>query len=83
MHEEIKRAILDSIRAHERIILTRHLRPDGDAVGSEPGSSAGADGSLGCCPHALSSPALSMSSAASNRDKMRFFMVFFLPFLHM
>ena len=37
MHEEIKRAILDSIRAHERIILTRHLRPDGDAVGATMG----------------------------------------------
>ncbi|MBP5224847.1 MAG: bifunctional oligoribonuclease/PAP phosphatase NrnA, partial [Lachnospiraceae bacterium] len=35
--EALKQAILDEIRAHDTIILTRHSRPDGDAVGSTMG----------------------------------------------
>ncbi len=34
---EIKCAILEKIKAYDRIILTRHSRPDGDAVGSTKG----------------------------------------------
>ena len=34
---DIKRAILDRIKAYNRIIITRHKRPDGDAVGSSLG----------------------------------------------
>ncbi len=37
MNEPIMREILDTIRAYERIILMRHARPDGDAVGSTLG----------------------------------------------
>ena len=31
------RAILDKIRQYRRIIITRHVRPDGDAIGSTKG----------------------------------------------
>lgn len=34
---EVKRLILDKIREYDRIILSRHIRPDGDAVGSTLG----------------------------------------------
>ena len=37
MNEEIKRTILDEIESHETIIIMRHIRPDGDAVGSTLG----------------------------------------------
>lgn len=36
-NEQIKRAILDKIKAYDRIILSRHIRPDGDAVGATLG----------------------------------------------
>ena len=36
----IKRQILDAIRQYQRIILMRHFRPDGDAVGSTKGLQA-------------------------------------------
>lgn len=34
---EIKRRILDKIKQYDRIIVTRHFRPDGDAIGSTKG----------------------------------------------
>ena len=34
---EIKRRILDKIKQDDRIIVTRHFRPDGDAIGSSKG----------------------------------------------
>ena len=34
---EIKRHILDKIKQYDRIIVTRHFRPDGDAIGSSKG----------------------------------------------
>ncbi len=34
---EIKKQILDRIKAYDRIIIGRHFRPDGDAVGSTMG----------------------------------------------
>ncbi|MCD7859162.1 MAG: bifunctional oligoribonuclease/PAP phosphatase NrnA [Firmicutes bacterium] len=37
MNESIKQQILDAIVSHERIILSRHKRPDGDAIGSTKG----------------------------------------------
>lgn len=39
MTEQIKtmRAILDKIKQYNRIIITRHFRPDGDAIGSTKG----------------------------------------------
>ena len=37
MSMEQMRAVLDKIRAYERIIIFRHKRPDGDAVGSTKG----------------------------------------------
>ncbi len=39
MNLERMRAILDKIRAYDRIILFRHRRPDGDAVGATKGLS--------------------------------------------
>lgn len=36
-HSKVKRDILDAIRNHETIIISRHSRPDGDAVGSTTG----------------------------------------------
>jgi phosphoesterase RecJ-like protein len=33
-HEEAIRALLDTLRAHKRFVVTAHARPDGDAVGS-------------------------------------------------
>ncbi len=40
MTQELATAILDKIEAYDRIILSRHLRPDGDAVGSTKGLQA-------------------------------------------
>lgn len=37
MNQEIKQSILDKIKEYDRIIITRHTRPDGDAVGSTLG----------------------------------------------
>ena len=37
MNEEIKTAIVGKITAYRRIILCRHIRPDGDAVGASLG----------------------------------------------
>lgn len=37
---EIKRKILDKIKEYDKIILVRHTRPDGDAVGSTKGLQA-------------------------------------------
>ena len=34
---EIKKKILDKIKQHDRIIITRHFRPDGDGIGSTKG----------------------------------------------
>lgn len=36
-NSEIKRRILDKIKQYDRIIVTRHFRPDGDAIGSSKG----------------------------------------------
>ncbi len=40
MNYEIKRQILDTIKEYDRIIITRHIRPDGDAIGSTRGLAA-------------------------------------------
>ena len=40
MNEQIKQQIFDEIRAADRIVLTRHKRPDGDALGSTLGFAA-------------------------------------------
>ncbi len=37
MNEQIKLAILNKIKEYDRIVLSRHDRPDGDAVGSTKG----------------------------------------------
>ncbi len=37
MNQEIKQRIFDKIKEYDRIILFRHKRPDGDAVGSTKG----------------------------------------------
>lgn len=37
MNTDIKRKILDKIKEYDRIIIARHIRPDGDAVGSTQG----------------------------------------------
>ena len=37
MNEDIKKRILDKIKAYDSIVLGRHFRPDGDAVGSTKG----------------------------------------------
>lgn len=34
---DIKRRILDKIKEYDRIVISRHIRPDGDAVGSTQG----------------------------------------------
>ena len=31
------RAVFDKIKQYDRIIITRHMRPDGDAIGSTKG----------------------------------------------
>ena len=40
MFEELKRQILEKIKQYDRIVITRHIRPDGDAVGSSRGLAA-------------------------------------------
>ncbi|MBO5352838.1 MAG: bifunctional oligoribonuclease/PAP phosphatase NrnA [Lachnospiraceae bacterium] len=40
MNLEIKQTILEKIREYDRILLFRHFRPDGDAVGSTKGLQA-------------------------------------------
>lgn len=37
MNEETKKQILDKIEQYETIIVSRHIRPDGDAIGSTMG----------------------------------------------
>lgn len=37
MNREAARAVLDTIKRYDRILIFRHLRPDGDAVGSTKG----------------------------------------------
>lgn len=37
MNEEIKRQILNKIESYDKIIVSRHVRPDGDAVGATKG----------------------------------------------
>ena len=37
MNEETKKRIFEKIKAYDRIIVSRHIRPDGDAVGSTMG----------------------------------------------
>ena len=37
MNEQLKQQILDKIEAYETVIVSRHIRPDGDAVGSTMG----------------------------------------------
>ena len=37
MNEEIKKLILDKIESYQTIIVSRHIRPDGDAIGSTKG----------------------------------------------
>lgn len=37
MNEEIKKQILQKIVSYDKIIVSRHIRPDGDAVGSTKG----------------------------------------------
>ncbi len=37
MNEEIRAKILEKIEEYDKIIITRHIRPDGDAIGSSRG----------------------------------------------
>lgn len=37
MNEDIKKKILDTIESYQTIIVSRHIRPDGDAIGSTKG----------------------------------------------
>lgn len=37
MNKQVKEAILQKIETYQRIIITRHARPDGDAIGSTKG----------------------------------------------
>lgn len=37
MNEEIKQRILNKIESYDTIIISRHIRPDGDAIGSTKG----------------------------------------------
>ena len=37
MNEEIKLKILQTIERYQTIVVSRHIRPDGDAVGSTMG----------------------------------------------
>lgn len=37
MNEEIKQRILEKIESYDTIIVSRHIRPDGDAIGSTKG----------------------------------------------
>ncbi|MBO4873642.1 MAG: bifunctional oligoribonuclease/PAP phosphatase NrnA [Lachnospiraceae bacterium] len=40
MNESIKQQILDKIKAYDKIVISRHIRPDGDAIGSTHGLAA-------------------------------------------
>ena len=40
MNEAIKLEILNKIKAYEKIVISRHIRPDGDAIGSTHGMAA-------------------------------------------
>ena len=40
MNEDKKQAILSAIESHDKVIISRHKRPDGDAVGSTMGLTA-------------------------------------------
>ena len=40
MNESIKQQILDRIKAYDKIVISRHIRPDGDAIGSTHGLAA-------------------------------------------
>lgn len=40
MNRELMRAVLDKIKEYDRIFLFRHIRPDGDCVGSTKGLAA-------------------------------------------
>ena len=40
MNETVKQQILSTIRAYDKIVLSRHVRPDGDAVGATLGLAA-------------------------------------------
>ncbi|MDE7158084.1 MAG: DHH family phosphoesterase, partial [Clostridiales bacterium] len=37
MNEQIKQQILQKIESYDKIIVSRHIRPDGDAIGSTKG----------------------------------------------
>ncbi|MDE6585594.1 MAG: bifunctional oligoribonuclease/PAP phosphatase NrnA [Clostridia bacterium] len=37
MNEDIKKQILNKIESYDKIIVSRHIRPDGDAIGSTKG----------------------------------------------
>ena len=37
MNEDIKKKILKKIEEYQTIIVSRHIRPDGDAIGSTKG----------------------------------------------
>jgi len=37
MYEEVKKKILEKIESYDKIILTRHVRPDGDCTGATKG----------------------------------------------
>lgn len=37
MNEQVKKRILDTIESYQTIIVSRHIRPDGDAIGSTKG----------------------------------------------
>ena len=40
MNETVKQLILDKIKAYDKIVISRHIRPDGDAIGSTHGFAA-------------------------------------------
>ncbi|MDE6029967.1 MAG: bifunctional oligoribonuclease/PAP phosphatase NrnA [Clostridiales bacterium] len=40
MNEKIKRKILQKIESYDKIVISRHIRPDGDAIGSTKGLAA-------------------------------------------
>ena len=37
MNTELMRSVLEKIKQYNKIVLSRHIRPDGDAVGSTLG----------------------------------------------
>ena len=40
MNETVKQDILNAVKDYDKIILSRHVRPDGDAVGATLGLAA-------------------------------------------